>query len=421
MSNDHATATTRTPDPAADRAPAVPPAPPAPPVETLSACGHGKDGALNIVSADDKPALRTVRGGVGLNNALKHVAVEVGGGTVAGLVSLSDREGVRRVNLNGANGSLNLVGSQLALQSTDHDDQIILGASSNRSAMFIGSNKRPGFIQLTTGGNPGPTVELDGERNSLLFLNKGSRTDSVLTLDGNAAAVRVGSSGRNGTVSVLDKDGNPVLTLDGNATAVRAGGSGRNGTVSVFGKDGQPLLELLGRDTESVMGLGQANRPGRISMYSAKGEAIRLDAASGDIMLSNADCAEEFDLADPDVEPGTLMVLAEDGRLVPSSRPYDTSVVGVVSGAGSYRPGLVLDRRDTGAARAPIALMGKVYCWVDAEAGPVGVGDLLTTAERPGHAMRVTETVRAIGAIFGKALAPLTSGCRLVPVLVTAR
>ena len=86
-------------------------------------------------------------------------------------------------------------------------------------------------------------------------------------------------------------------------------------------------------------------------MFGAKGEAIRLDAAAGDIMLSNADCAEEFDLAEPDVEPGTLMVLADDGRLVPSSKPYDTAVVGVVSGAGACRPGLVLDRRDTGAAR----------------------------------------------------------------------
>jgi hypothetical protein len=92
----------------------------------------------------------------------------------------------------------------------------------------------------------------------------------------------------------------------------------------------------------------------------------------------------------------------------------------VVSGAGSYRPGLVLDRRDTGVSRAPVALMGKVYCWVDATGESVGVGDLLTTGETPGHAMKVADGSRAFGAVIGKALAPLHSGRQLVPILVLA-
>ena len=89
-----------------------------------------------------------------------------------------------------------------------------------------------------------------------------------------------------------------------------------------------------------------------------------------------------------------------------------------MSGAGSFRPGLILDRRDTGAERVPIALVGKVYCRVDATDSPVRVGDLLTTAQRAGHAMRIIDQARAFGAVLGKALAPLASGCDLVPILV---
>jgi len=110
--------------------------------------------------------------------------------------------------------------------------------------------------------------------------------------------------------------------------------------------------------------------------------------------------------------------MSDAGLLVQSEKPYDTRVAGVVSGAGAYRPGLVLDHRETGKQRAPIALMGKVYCLVDATAEPVRIGDLLTTSETAGHAMAITDQSRAFGAVLGKALAPLNSGRGLIPILV---
>ena len=39
------------------------------------------------------------------------------------------------------------------------------------------------------------------------------------------------------------------------------------------------------------------------------------------------------------VSPGMVMVLTDNGTLEPCSRAYDRKVVGVVSGAGPYRPG----------------------------------------------------------------------------------
>ena len=139
----------------------------------------------------------------------------------------------------------------------------------------------------------------------------------------------------------------------------------------------------------------------------------------GDILLEGADCAEEFDLqAAVDFDPGTVMVLGRDGGLEPSSQDYDRKVVGVVSGAGSYRPGVILDRRADSGNRAPIALVGKVYCKVDAQYGPVEVGDLLTTSPTAGHAMKASDPSRAFGAVIGKALRPLPSGQELVPILI---
>jgi hypothetical protein len=67
----------------------------------------------------------------------------------------------------------------------------------------------------------------------------------------------------------------------------------------------------------------------------------------------------------------------------------------------------------------PVALTGRVWCYVDADAGPVTPGDLLTTSNVPGHAMKVTDHVQAQGAIVGKAMTRLEHGRGLVLVLVS--
>jgi hypothetical protein len=51
----------------------------------------------------------------------------------------------------------------------------------------------------------------------------------------------------------------------------------------------------------------------------------------------------------------------------------------------------------------------------------VKAGDLLTTGELRGHAMKVVDTGRAFGAVLGKAMQPLPSGHGLIPALVTLR
>jgi hypothetical protein len=148
-------------------------------------------------------------------------------------------------------------------------------------------------------------------------------------------------------------------------------------------------------------------------------DVIDLDAQTGDIILKNADCAEEFDVAEAsDAPPGAVMVLDRSGHIRESQRPYDKKVVGVVSGAGHYRPAIVLDKDLSRSGRAPVALVGKVYCQVDVDASPIDVGDLLTTSSVPGHAMKATDSSMAFGAVLGKALEPLNAGRGLIPVLI---
>jgi hypothetical protein len=140
---------------------------------------------------------------------------------------------------------------------------------------------------------------------------------------------------------------------------------------------------------------------------------------AGDVILTGADCAEEFDIAEAaEIEPGTVVVLDQDGVMYQSQQAYDKRVAGVISGAGNYRPGMILDRHQTQDSRVPIALVGKVYCKVDAQYAPIEVGDLLTTSPTPGHAMKAEDPLRAFGSVIGKALRRLHSGQGLVPILV---
>ncbi len=122
------------------------------------------------------------------------------------------------------------------------------------------------------------------------------------------------------------------------------------------------------------------------------------------------------------VEPGMIVSIDPDhaGELRISTTPYDRTVAGVISGAGGVNPGLTLQHEGTAAdGKYPVALTGRVYAYVDADAaGPVRPGDSLTTSHTPGHAMKVTNHARAQGAIIGKAMTSLESGRGLVLVLV---
>ncbi len=141
-------------------------------------------------------------------------------------------------------------------------------------------------------------------------------------------------------------------------------------------------------------------------------------------ITGGADLSEQFDVASEgvDVEPGMVVAIdAENpGKLVVADRPYDCTVAGVVSGAGGVKPGMLMGQNGTMAdGKHPIALTGRVWTLCDASNGAIRPGDLLTTSNVPGHAMKVTDRARAQGAMIGKAMTSLSEGTGLVLVLVS--
>jgi hypothetical protein len=147
---------------------------------------------------------------------------------------------------------------------------------------------------------------------------------------------------------------------------------------------------------------------------------------SGSITSASVIGATFQDLAEwvpatSDMEPGTVVVLNRDrtNEVMPSNRPYDTSVAGVVSA----RPGILLGVE--GESKEQIATTGRVRVKVDASTGAIGVGDLLVTSSKPGHAMKSAPVeiagiqMHRPGTIVGKALEPLANGEGEILVLLS--
>ncbi len=201
-----------------------------------------------------------------------------------------------------------------------------------------------------------------------------------------------------------------------NPKAAAISGTNAGGLAGSF--NGNVVVSGLGTfgtlTTTSTASFPAVNVNGNINL-----SGILNVAAGGDIQLAGADCAENFDVTTGEaVDPGTVMVVDDAERLAPCVRSYDSRVAGIVSGADAYRPGLILDRRETGLPRRPIALIGKVYCKVDADYGAIAAGDLLTTSPTPGHAMKAADSGKSFGTTLGKALRSWTDGKGMIPVLV---
>src|SRR5262245_37966426 len=173
-------------------------------------------------------------------------------------------------------------------------------------------------------------------------------------------------------------------------------------------------------DGSGVVGIAKGNGAG---IYGKGGRVAGFFEGdvevTGDIRLTNADCSEDFNIGmNAPVEPGTVMVVGDEGALFPSRHAYDKRVAGVVSGAGDYKPGIVLDKQQSKGSRQPIALLGKVYCKVTAEYGAIEIGDLLSTSPVAGRAMKASDPAKAFGSVIGKALRPIKEGYGLIPILI---
>ncbi len=350
-----------------------------------------------------------------------------GSGRVGRILLLDDNNNeIMLLNATTAEVFVGAAGNEGDIVVRDGVGRDVISLDGNNAALFAGASGNAGDILVRDGAGRN-VFHLDGNNADLYVGAEGNEGDigvrdrvgrGVFHFYGNSADLYVGASGNEGDIVVRDGAGRNVLSLDGNSATLFVGANGNEGDIIVRDGVGRDVFDFDG--SFAVLRVGANGNEGDIIVRNDAGaEVIHLNGGTGDILLSNADAAENFDVAESaEATPGTLMVLNHEGKLEPSSVPYDKKVVGVVAGAGDYRSGIVLDHKDGATGRAPISVLGKVSCKVDAAYGPIEVGDLLTTSPTTGHAMKVSDPGRAFGSVIGKVLSPLREGAGLANVLV---
>lgn len=170
---------------------------------------------------------------------------------------------------------------------------------------------------------------------------------------------------------------------------------------------------------------GQRNAGGGQSLMTLDGESGLYVAGPASIctlaVRGGCDLAEPFPMKEQEIERGSVVVIDREnpGQLKRSEQAYDKRVAGIVSGGNGINAGISLHQEGALEGGQNVALTGRVYALTDTSNGEIEPGDLLTTSDTPGHAMKVTDQTRASGAILGKAMSGLKAGRGMVLVLVT--
>lgn len=326
---------------------------------------------------------------------------------------------------------------------------------------------RATLLTESSGGGTVRTYDSNGEITAALFSNSNggeidvrnpSGLDRATMFVSSDGAGKVWTYGANGQFNVslglgADADHGGVNTFGSDGTATTgmysSTGGGQIDARNVAGDNRASLyvngnaageINVRGTNGNWNVALGHSGNVdhGFIGVYDSAGtpKASMYVADDGmgwvvtDAIQINggADIAEPFQVRPSDldlghkIEPGMLVAIDPDraGELRLSSQAYDRTVAGIISGAGGVNTGMTLQHKGTMAdGDHPVALTGRVWCYVDADAGAIRPGDLLTTSDIPGHAMKVTDHARAQGAVVGKAMTKLEHGRGLVLVLVS--
>jgi hypothetical protein len=281
-------------------------------------------------------------------------------------------------------------------------------------ARTYAANEHAGYFTTSVGGGlPGAAVYTRTTNAAGIALwahnDSASNNDAaaVLSNDGYGDLLK-GFGGNAGEDEFRIQNDGTLIIYNGNHTRTiqldpSESGAADGSQITLYDSDGNVTIEID----------GDFNGDGRVTTQELQ-------------ITGGSDLSEQFDIHSirDDLVPVPGMVVSIDpenpGDLIVSSQDYDRKVAGIISGAGGVKPGMLMGQRGSKADGInPVALTGRVFCLADASFGAIETGDLLTTSNTPGHAMKVIDHGRASGATLGKAMNSLKEGRGLVLVLVS--
>ncbi len=231
------------------------------------------------------------------------------------------------------------------------------------------------------------------------------RRASAGTVATHINAVLTVENGTNAYINLLTPDANESGILFGNPTSNVSGGviynAGSNPNGLQFRTNGN-FTRMVVTDTGNV-GIGTTAPDQRLVVNGT----AKVDV----LQIVGADFAEKFPTTD-EVQPGMVVEIDPDnpGNLRLARGAYNKRVAGIVAGANGLSKGIVLGNMEGSENHAPVAISGRVWVYADATQHAIEPGDLLTTAARPGYAMKATDLRKAQGATLGKAMTRLEKG-----------
>ncbi len=371
-------------------------------------------------------------------NNLVLLDADNGGGTIG----LYNNSGSRTVELDGDAAG----GGALVLDNASGVGTVAMFGESGTTGGALELYDNSGTLTISLHGNDkfgtGAFLKMfNNAGNQTIDFDSGSTSGQMAVMNDGTFGVVLGAS-FGGTAALYNTGGTRTVLLAGDETG--------SGALNLYYDDGTTAgieLDVEGTSAEATISLrnaagfetvriaaDEASDGGDIALRNAAGvQTCQLDADYGgtgmsrlrvDVVeiLGGSDISEQFDIGGGEIRPGMVVCIdpANPGKLSVSAKAYDRTVAGVVSGAGGVNPGFLMSQRGSVAdGKHPVALTGRVWVHCDASNGAIQPGDLLTTSDVPGHAMKVSDHDKARGAILGKAMTPLAEGRGLVLVLVS--
>ena len=219
-----------------------------------------------------------------------------------------------------------------------------------------------------------------------------------------------------------------------NAPTLRFGGGG----VRFDGQDTSYYMAAASSALEfggfTLRFVSTSSTGGTIATWTAQSAYFNASLSTPTLTIrGGSDLAEPFAASPAKFQavkpaPGMIMSIDPDhpGALRVATAAYDTKVAGVYSGANGLPTGMVMGKKGCdltapGDDKLPLAMTGRVWVYADETegGGEIKPGDRLTTSgSKPGHAMKVREETRSIGAVIGKAMTNVDPKTGMVLVLV---